>query len=72
VKSPRSLLNGRTDYDTDDEDEDHQPLKKKPKKAARKEPEPESESEFEEAPKQQPKKGKQDKKLKPRTAERKK
>jgi hypothetical protein len=72
LKSPRSLLNDRTDFDTENEDEDHQPRKKKPKKASRKEPESESESEFEEAPKQQPKKGKQNKKPKARTAERKK
>jgi hypothetical protein len=72
LKSPRSLLNDRTDFDTENEDENHQPRKKKPKKASLKEPESESDSEFEEASKQQPKKGKQDKKPKDRTAERKK
>jgi hypothetical protein len=63
LKSPSSLLNGRADSDTDDEEEDRQPRKKRPKKASRKEPE--SESELEQAPK----KGKQDKKPKARTAE---
>jgi hypothetical protein len=76
LKSPSSLLNGRTDSDTGNEDEDHQPQKEKPKKASRKDPEPgpESgpESELEEAPKQQQKKGKQDRKPEDRTAERKK